>query len=115
MTTVELAEEPIEERRLPLAALRSVPYLGVYAGLAVILLGCVLLAIAWGRVAGLTSVGLQTPYVISAGCVGLGVVAVGLAIVNVAVKVSDARARAAQLDELRETLVSIREAMEGQR
>ena len=115
MSTVEPVEQAGARRNLPLVAIRSIPNIGVYSGLAVIVAGCGLLALAWGRVAGFTNVALQVPYVISAGCVGLGLVAAGLAIVNVAVKVTESRARAAQLDELRDALVAIREAIEEQR
>ena len=113
MTTVETIEHLPKKRFLPLARLRAVPNSGIYIGLAVIVAGCALLAVAWGRVAGLTNVGLQMPYVISAGCVGLGLVVAGLSIVHIVVKVADSRARAAQLDELGETLRAIREAVEA--
>ena len=111
MTTVE----PIENLTRKLAAVtavRTTPNIGIYAGLAVMIFGGGLLLLAWGRVAALTDVALQTPYVISAGCVGLAFVAIGLAIVSIAAKVIDGRARAAQMAELQETLAAIRTALE---
>ncbi len=67
-----------------------------------------MLVVAWGRVAGLTNVALQLPYVVSAGFGGLGMVAVGLTVVNVAAKQADARERTRQIGELRDLLAELR-------
>ena len=114
MTIAEPVDE-VTKRPLTIPAFRTSPNLGVYVGLAVILTGGGLLVLAWGRVAGLTDVALQTPYVVSAGCLGLAFVAIGLAIVSIAVKIIDGRARLAQMDELQDTLVAIRRALEDRR
>jgi hypothetical protein len=96
----------------PFLALRSVPNLGVWAGVVVATAGLVLIAIAWGRTAGLTQVGLQTPYVVSAGFTGLGLVVVGLTLVSITVKRADAAERTRQLRELREVLADLRQQVE---
>ena len=96
----------------PLVALRGVPNLGVWAGVVVATAGLVLIAIAWGRTAGLTQVGLQTPYVVSAGFTGLGLVVVGLTLVSITVKRADAAERTRQLRELREVLADLRQQVE---
>jgi hypothetical protein len=96
----------------PFVALRNVQNLGTWTGVVVAAVGLVLIAVAWGRVAGLTQVGLQTPYVVSAGFTGLGLIVVGLAIVSISVKREDAAERSRQLRELREVLADIRAELE---
>jgi len=99
----------------PFAMLRGVAHLGIWAGVVVSTAGLVLIAIAWGRTAGLTQVALQTPYVISAGFTGLGLVVVGLALVSVTVKQADAAERTRQLRELRDVLADLRQQVEDQK
>ena len=92
----------------PIQALRNVRDLGTWAGVLVSAIGLVLIAVAWGRVAGLTNVGLQMPYVVSAGFTGLGLVVVGLAVVNISAKRADSAERTRQMRELREVLADLR-------
>jgi hypothetical protein len=94
-------------------ALRAEPHLATYAGLTLTLAGGVLLLVAWGKTAGLTNVALQVPFLVSAGCTGLGLVAVGLTVVNLAAKHEDAARRRAQVGELQELLASLRQALEA--
>jgi hypothetical protein len=75
-----------------------------WAGLVVAALGFGLLAFGWGRVAGLTNVALQLPYVVSAGFTGLGLIAVGCTLVSVQARRQDAVARDRRLAELGEVL-----------
>lgn len=96
------------------STLRAVPGLPVVAGLLLVVAGAVLLLVAWGRTAGLTNVGLQMPYVISAGCTGLALVAIGLTAVSVAAKARDAAARREQLAELQSVLAAVRQSLEEQ-
>jgi hypothetical protein len=96
----------------PIAALRAVPHVTTYAGMALTLAGGVLLLVAWVRTAALTNVGLQVPYLISAGCTGIALVAVGLTVVNLAAKAEDARRRQAQLTELHDILAELRRVVE---
>jgi hypothetical protein len=101
-------------RRLgrPVLALRAVDHVGTYAGVLLTLLGGVLLLVAWGKTAGLTNVALQVPFLVSAGCTGLALVAVGLTVVNIAAKADDARKRRAQLAELQAILGELRRVVE---
>jgi hypothetical protein len=101
-------------RRLarPVQALRAVPHLGTWLGVACASVGVALLAVAWGKTAGLTNVALQIPYVVSAGFTGLGLVAVGLTVVNLSAKQADARVRTRQVSELRELLTELRRTIE---
>lgn len=71
-----------------------------YIGVAIAVLGFVLILLAWGQVAGETQVYLQIPYLVSAGLTGVGFVMVGLTIVNVAAKQRDAADRDRQMDQL---------------
>lgn len=96
----------------PVAALRSVPGVGTWAGVVIAASGLALLAVAWGRTAGVTNVALQVPYVVSAGFTGLGLIIVGVTVVNVVAKRADARARSAQLTELRTVLIGLRRTLE---
>ncbi len=95
----------------PWAALRAVPRLLTWVGVAVSAVGLVLIAVAWGRTAALTNVGLQTPYVVSAGFTGLGLVVVGLALVSIDAKRADAAERTRQLGELRDVLAELRQVL----
>lgn len=93
-------------------SLRSVPHVGTWAGLSLTALGSVLLLVAWVRTAALTNVGLQVPYVVSAGFTGLGLIIAGLTIISIAAKQEDARERRRQVGELREMLAQVRNAVE---
>jgi uncharacterized membrane protein len=79
----------------------------VLAGVAIVLAGLGLIAYAWGRVAGLLLIPLQLPYIISGGLTGLGLVLVGMTIVNVTVRRQDGIRR----DERVEQLSSILQAL----
>lgn len=96
----------------PLAALRAVPNLATWAGVLVAAIGLVLIAVAWGRVAGLTNVALQMPYVVSAGFTGLGLIVIGLTVVSIDAKRTDAAERSRQLRELRDVLADLRAELE---
>lgn len=96
----------------PVSALREVPHLPTYVGMALTLVGGLLLLLAWGKTAGLTNVALQMPFLISAGCTGLALVAVGLSVVNLAAKAQDARRRQEQLLELRDLLAELRRTVQ---
>lgn len=122
MTVTDMGAEllqtgPMEGTRLsrlgrPWAALRAVPHITTYAGMALLTAGGILLLVAWVRVAALTNVGLQMPYVISAGCTGLALVAVGLTVINLSTKAEDAARRRAQSAELQELLAELRKLVQ---
>lgn len=93
--------------------LLAAEHLGTWIGLLIAATGLVLIVVAWGRVAALTNVALQIPYLISAGLTGLGLIVVGLAVVNLSVHRQIAQRRSAQLGELRALLAELRRTVEG--
>lgn len=97
--------------RLPsLPALSPVP---TYVGIAIAALGFALIAFAWGKVAGIAdNVALQMPYLVSGGLTGLGLVMVGVTIVNVAAKRRDAQERQQQTQLLADALAELRNALD---
>lgn len=97
--------------RLPsLPVLSPVP---TYVGIAISALGFVLIAFAWGKVAGIAdNVALQLPYLVSGGLTGLGMVMVGVTIVNVAAKRRDALERQQQTQLLADALTELRNALD---
>ena len=97
--------------RLPsLPALSPVP---TYVGIGIAVLGFVLIAFAWGKVAGIAdNVALQMPYLVSGGLTGLGMVMVGVTIVNVAAKRRDALERKQQTQLLADALAELRNALD---
>ena len=84
----------------------------IWAGVVVSAIGFALIVYTWGRVAGLLNVALQLPYIVSGGFTGVGLILVGLTVINVATKRQDAAERSRQMTELRELLVEMRSAME---
>ena len=80
-------------------------------GVAVAAIGFTLIGIAWAKVAGLTEVWRQMPYLISAGLPGLGLVMTGLVIVNVSARRQDGAARARQMDTLAEALRELQRSL----
>ena len=77
-------------------------YVPTLVGVAIAAIGFALLGIAWVKVAGLTQVWQQMPYLLSAGLPGLGLVMTGLVVVNVSARRQDAAARARQTEALAE-------------
>jgi hypothetical protein len=103
-------------RRLPeVPALRPLSPVPTYLGIGIATLGFVLIAVAWGQVAGETNVALQMPYLLSGGMVGLGLVLVGLTVVNVAAKRRDAALRERQTQLLADALTELRTALQDER
>lgn len=76
----------------------------LYLGLALATLGFVLIAFTWGRVAGLDSVALQLPYVVSGGLTGLGLLIIGATAVNIHAKRREGADRDRQAQQLLEIL-----------
>ena len=97
--------------RLPtLPALSPVP---TYAGIAVTAIGFAIIAFAWGKVAGIAdNVALQMPYLVSGGLAGLGLVMVGVTIINVAAKRRDSLLRQQQTQLLADALPELRGSLE---
>ena len=86
---------------------------GVWVGLLFVAGGFGMIAYTWGEVAGLLDVALQMPYLVSGGLTALGLILLGILVVNIAVKRKEAIERHRQLDEVREALVRLRAAIEG--
>lgn len=95
--------------------LAEVPHLGTWFGLAVTAAGFALLVINWAMVAGLSSVGLQLPWLVSAGFTGLGLVLCGLTVIIVSIKLRCGVEQRGRLSELRQTLVELRAVLEDER
>jgi hypothetical protein len=112
---LDVAELDIERSgasrfRLPTWLRADSPAL-TYIGVGVALLGFLLILLAWGQVAGETQVYLQVPYLVSAGFTGVGLVMVGLTVVNVAAKQRDAADRDRQMDQLVSILDELKNAL----
>ena len=110
------ADRPAHGRladRLP--ALRPLSPVPTYLGVAVSVLGFVLLAVAWSRSAAQTNVALQVPYLISGGMVGLGLVMVGVTVVSVAARRRDAQLREQQTELLASALRELSAALDPDR
>ena len=99
-------------RQLP-STLRPLSATPTWIGIAVAAVGFVLIAIAWGQVAGETNVALQMPYLVSGGLFGLAMVMVGLTVINVAAKRRDAALREQQTQLLADALGELRRALGG--
>src|SRR5205823_1178201 len=83
-----------------------------WIGLGVAAIGFVLIGVAWSQVAGETQVYLQLPYLVSAGLTGLGLVMVGLTVINVSAKRRDAAERARQTDQLVSIFTEVKRALD---
>lgn len=118
--SVVLEGGPDRERSRPglverVPALRPLSPVPTYIGIAVAAVGFVLVLFAWGRSAGETDVALQIPYLISGGMVGLGLVMVGVTVVNVAAKRRDALLREQQNELLASALRELSAALDPDR
>lgn len=100
-------------QRVP--ALRPLSPVPTYVGIAVTLLGFVLILLAWGQTAGEVNVALQVPYLISAGLTGLGLVMVGVTIVNISAKRRDSALREQQTELLADALRELSAALDTDR
>lgn len=83
-------------------------YVPTLLGVAITAVGFAMIGIAWAKVAALTQVWQQTPYLVSAGLPGLGLVMTGLVVINVSARRQDAAARARQMAALAEALHELR-------
>jgi hypothetical protein len=79
----------------------------IYLGLVIVVAGFAAVAFSWTQVASTLSVALQIPFIASGGFVGLGLVVVGAAIMNIGVKRRDNFARIRELQKLSATMESI--------
>ena len=105
--------EPIEARSSRLPAVSALSPMPTYVGIGVAAAGFALIFYAWSKVAGIAdNVALQLPYLVSGGLTGLGLVMVGVTIVNVAAKRRDAKMREQQTQLLADALHELRSALD---
>lgn len=83
-------------------------------------IGCVLagagfggIYVGWSKVAGLKNVAEQVPFLISGGLVGLALIIIGVAVLDVSVRRKDSYDRQSQLAEVARTLASLRVMIEA--
>ena len=106
-----IAAEPVElgqpevsaTTRVPagvLAGLQRRAPIVVYIGIGLVMTGFALIVFGWSKVAGLDSVPMQIPYLLSAGMIGLGIVLVGLTAVILGALYTAEAERARQLERL---------------
>jgi hypothetical protein len=105
----DVVEKPRSRWR---AAVEPSSYIPTYVGILLTLAGFGLIALAWARVAALTDVWKQMPYVVSAGFPGLGLIMTGLLVINIAAKRQDAAERARQLETLTDALHELRQHLD---
>jgi hypothetical protein len=104
---------PAEPHGSRLPALSPLSPAPTYIGVAVAAAGFALIFYAWSKVAGIAdNVALQMPYLVSGGLTGLGLVMVGVTIINVAAKRRDARLRQQQTELLADALHELRSALD---
>lgn len=96
-------------------ALRPLSPVPTYLGVAVTAIGFVLIAFAWGAVAGETNVALQLPYLVSGAMTGLGLVMVGLTVISIAARRRDAVLREQQTQLLADALRELGAALDQRR
>jgi hypothetical protein len=82
-----------------------------YAGVVVAAIGFVLIGIAWAQVAGEVDVWKQMPYLLSAGLPGLGLIMIGLVVINISARRQDGAARARQMATLTEALRELQRSL----
>ena len=83
-----------------------------FAGVLIAIIGFVLMIIGWSQVAGETEVWKQMPYLLSAGLPGLGLVMLGLVIINVSARRQDGAERARQMAALTESLRQLQRSLD---
>jgi hypothetical protein len=108
------ATAQIKERRRPVRRRLRLVGAGVWIGLLLTAAGFGLIAFTWGKTAALVNVAEQIPYLVSGGLSGVGLILLGLLVVNLSVKRREALDRARQLEELRDALVQLRTVVEGE-
>jgi uncharacterized membrane protein (Fun14 family) len=87
--------------------------LATWVGLALLVVGAVFIAVAWGESSQISVVSRQLPYLMSGGLVGLGLLVVGVTAISLDAKARDSRLRRARADELAASLAAIRRCLEA--
>lgn len=110
IVTTESSEPHVGVSRL--RSLVSSAVAGVYAGIALVAIGFATLGYTWTQISLTVDVGLQLPYVISGGFVGLGLIMTGLLLLTVNARRQDAAERARQLERLIEVVEDLGERLD---
>lgn len=95
-------------------ALTATPGIATWIGVGLIAAGAIVVAVGWAKSAGITEVGRQIPILISAGFTGLGLLVVGVTIVNLSAKAQESQRRQEQADELASILAALRHRLAGE-
>lgn len=98
--------------RIP--GLSGTPTTAVWGGLAVVALGFGTILFSWIKVAATLDVGRQMPYVVSGAITGVGLIVVGIALVDMAVRRQDRIERRQQLALMTTLLSELRSAVDLQ-
>jgi hypothetical protein len=83
-----------------------------YAGIVLALAGFALILVGWSQAAGLANSWQQVPYILSAGLPGIGLVMVGLVVLNVAARRQDGARRSREMAALTDALADLRQSIE---
>lgn len=94
-------------------ALLLTPANGVWAGLVVVAAGFSAIFYSWGGVAGTLAVDEQTSPLISAGFIGLALIVLGLAAVDIAVRRQDRPERMHQVAQVERSVAELRSLRAG--
>ena len=101
--------------KAPKLALKLGGSAGVWAGLVIAALGFGTIFYSWIKVAATLDVGRQMPYVVSGAMTGLGMIVIGIAVVDMAVRRQDRMERRQQLATMKHVLEELRSVMEQDR
>lgn len=103
---------PRKPLRLAAATSMLTASAGVWAGLALAAVGFGVIFYSWTKIAALLDVGRQMPYVVSGGMAGLGLIIVGVAVVDMAVRRQDRLERRQQILQMGRVLEELRTKIE---
>ena len=101
--------------KAPKLALKLGGSAGVWGGLVIAALGFGTIFYSWIKVAATLDVGRQMPYVVSGAMTGLGMIVIGIAVVDMAVRRQDRMERRQQLATMKHVLEELRSLMEQDR
>lgn len=110
-TPAAQAPRSIGRPRIP--GLAGTPSAAVWGGLAVVALGFGTILFSWIKVAATLDVGRQMPYVVSGAITGVGLIVVGIALVDMAVRRQDRLERRQQLALMTTLLTELRSAVDA--
>lgn len=83
-----------------------------WTGLSIVTLGFIVVAVAWGRVAGIAELHRQVPYVIGGGIGGAALVALGLIVLGTEARARDAALLDQRLEDVQRALAAISRTLE---